>query len=109
MKLVDLHLIFILDQNSNYNIPTQQEQQQINSYLFAVMSAHSHPYLTKAPFSYKYITASVRERPLQATWALLLLPTWLAAAVREPTLLFVTERGLEKEEKDEKLATFHQF
>ena len=40
------------------------------------------------------ITASVRERQLQATWALLLWATWLAAAVREPTLLFVTERGL---------------
>ena len=40
------------------------------------------------------ITASVLERPLRATWALLLLPEWLAAAVRKPKLLFVTERGL---------------
>ena len=39
------------------------------------------------------VTASVRERQLRATWALLLWPTWLAAAVREPMLLFVTERG----------------
>ena len=30
----------------------------------------------------------------RATWALLLWPTWLAAAVRESTLLFVTEKDL---------------
>ena len=40
------------------------------------------------------ITASVRERPLLATWALFLWSTWLAAAVCEPTLLFLAERGL---------------
>ena len=36
---------------------------------------------------------SVRERPLPATWALLLRPTWLALFVRESKLLFVTEKG----------------
>ena len=46
-------------------------------------------------FSFKRLfqlqmTASVRERPLKATWALLLC---LATAVREPMLLFVTERS----------------
>ena len=35
------------------------------------------------------MTALVRERPLQATWAL----PFFAAAVRKLTLLFVTERG----------------
>ena len=35
-----------------------------------------------------------QRRPLRATWALLLWPTWLAAYVREPTPLFVAERGL---------------
>ena len=35
------------------------------------------------------ITASVCERPLRKTAA----PTWPAAAVREPTLLFVAEMG----------------
>ena len=39
------------------------------------------------------ITESVCERPLWTTWVLLLWPTWLAAAARKPTLLFVTERG----------------
>ena len=39
------------------------------------------------------IIESVRDRPLQATWALLLWPTWVAAADREPTLLFVAERN----------------
>ena len=39
------------------------------------------------------ITASVHERPLRTTLALLLWPTWLAAAILESTLLFVTERG----------------
>ena len=42
------------------------------------------------------ITASVRERPLRATLALLLWPTWLAAGVYEPTLLFVTESTKER-------------
>ena len=46
--------------------------------------------LLKSPFQLQK-TASVRELPLQATWALLLWPTWLTAAVRELTLLFVTE------------------
>ena len=41
-------------------------------------------------FSYKYQRRSVREPTLEATWE---LPTWLAVAIREPTLLFVTERG----------------
>ena len=45
-------------------------------------------------FVVKPFSASVRERQLRATWALLLWTTWLAAAVRESTLLFVTERGL---------------
>ena len=38
-------------------------------------------------------TASVHERPLRVTWTMLLWHTLLAAAVREPKLLFVTERG----------------
>ena len=38
------------------------------------------------------ITASVRERPLRAKWATKAAPTMFTAAVREPTLLFVTER-----------------
>ena len=46
-----------------------------------------------SPFQLR-ITASVRELPLRATWALLLWPTWLTAAVRELPLLFLTERGL---------------
>ena len=45
-----------------------------------------------SPFQLQ-ITASVRERPLRATWELLLWPTWFAAAVHEPMPLFVTERG----------------
>ena len=49
-------------------------------------------FLIYSPFQLQ-VTASVRERQLRATWALLLWPTWLAAAVREPMLLFVTERG----------------
>ena len=36
------------------------------------------------------IIVSIHERPLQATIA---APTLQAAAVREPTLLFVTENG----------------
>ena len=39
-------------------------------------------------------TASVHELPLQVRRALLLWPTWLVMAVRKPTLLFLTERGL---------------
>ena len=45
-----------------------------------------------SPFQLQ-ITASVRDRPLRATWALLLWPTWVAAADCEPTLIFVIERG----------------
>ena len=38
------------------------------------------------------------ERPLRTTWTLLLLwPTWLAAAVRDSTLCFVTERGFNEQ------------
>ena len=39
-------------------------------------------------------TASIRERPLRATLAIITAPTLPAAAVRELTLLIVTERGL---------------
>ena len=45
----------------------------------------------------------VCERPLRAAWVLLLWSTWLAADVRKPTLLFLTERGfslLSKESSD---------
>ena len=45
-----------------------------------------------SPFQLE-ITASVCERPLLTTWSLLLWPTWLATAVRKPTLLFVIGRG----------------
>ena len=45
-----------------------------------------------SPFLLQLI-ASVREQPLRTMWALLLRSTWLAAAVREATLLFVTEKG----------------
>ena len=46
-----------------------------------------------SPFQLQ-ITASIRERPLRATWATIAVPTLPTAAVRGPTLLFVTERGL---------------
>ena len=49
----------------------------------------------KSPFQIQ-ITASVRDRPLRATWATITAQTLLAAAVREPKLLFVTERGSSK-------------
>ena len=32
---------------------------------------------------------------MRTTWALLLCPTWLAVAVGEPTLKFVTEMSIE--------------
>ena len=43
-----------------------------------------------SPFQLQRI-ASVRERPLRATLATTAVPTLPAAAVREPTLLFVSE------------------
>ena len=48
---------------------------------------------TEASFQLE-ITASVRERPLFATWDLLLLPTWLASSVRESTLLIQLKRAI---------------
>ena len=39
------------------------------------------------------ITASIRERSLRATWAAIAAITMPAAAIREPKLVFVTERG----------------
>ena len=45
-----------------------------------------------SPFQLQ-ITASIRERPLRATWATIAVPTLPTAAVRGPTLLFVTERA----------------
>ena len=49
----------------------------------------------KAPFQLQII-ASIRERPLQATWATIAAPTLPAAAVQERALLFVIEGGLRK-------------
>ena len=40
------------------------------------------------------IPASFHERPLGATWATEAAATLYVASVREPTLLFVTDRGL---------------
>ena len=45
-----------------------------------------------SPFQLQ-IPASIRERPLRATWATMAAPTLPATAIREPTLLFGTERG----------------
>ena len=39
------------------------------------------------------ISASIRKRPLRATWGTIAAATLPAAAVHEPTLLFVAERG----------------
>ena len=39
------------------------------------------------------ITASVRKRPLRATWATTAAPTWPAEAFHEPTTFVVTETG----------------
>ena len=53
-----------------------------------------HISASKAPFHLQ-ITGSVCERRLLATWAMLLWPTWSAAAVCKPILFFfVTERDL---------------
>ena len=51
-----------------------------------------HTASLSSPFQLQ-ITASVREQPLLATSVTKAAPTLPAAAVREPTLLFVTERG----------------
>ena len=49
-------------------------------------------FLELSPFQLQ-TTASVRERPLLVTWATIAAPALHAAAIREPTLLFVNERG----------------
>ena len=47
-------------------------------------------FATKSPFQFQ-IPRSVLKRPLRATWALLLWPKWLAAAVCEPMRIVLTE------------------
>ena len=49
------------------------------------------------------ITASVSERPLLATWTTTAAPRLPAASVREPTLLFVNERGFSQISKNHHL------
>ena len=52
-----------------------------------------------SPFQLQ-ITASIRERPLQATWRSTAAPTLSTVAVREPTQLVVTERGFSEKRKN---------
>ena len=61
--------------------------------LICLMARKQHPSFLKSPFQLK-ITASVRERPLRATCAIIGASTLPAPAVCEQKLLFVTERGL---------------
>ena len=64
-----------------------------------------------SPFQVQ-ITASVHERTLWTTVVTIAVPTVSAAAVREPTLLFIIERGFisgkrEYDEEEMKNDAYH--
>ena len=61
-----------------------------------------------SPFQLQ-ITAAICERTLLATWTTTAAPTLPTAAVREPTLLFVSEKGFSTEEgsTDGKMGDMH--
>ena len=76
-----------------YNRGTRQHvihMQVIVTFFLLLSTRRIEPAADSSPFQLQ-ITAMVLEWPLQKTLALLWLPSWLTAAVREPTLLFVTE------------------
>ena len=56
-----------------------------------------YTYFCEAAGELLSITASIRERPLRATWATIAAPTLPEPAVRKPKLLFVTEGGFSSE------------
>ena len=72
---------------------SKSHQLHLFYYLIALLDMKKPAVSVLSPFQLQ-TTALVREWTLRTTWAITAAPTLPAEAVREPTLLFVTKRGL---------------